>query len=139
VSSRLGAGTTFEIRLPVTFGLLTVSVLVTNGQRYCIPASQVINIENASPTKSAKRASSTNIVELSELLGYARKKSGRKVRKLVTFQAAAANGSAAKNLVRRGASHCAAKLGAQCTLKSCGPRPATSSMPRRRLSKAAPA
>jgi two-component system chemotaxis sensor kinase CheA len=96
VSSRLGAGTTFEIRLPVTFGLLTVTVLVTNGQRYCIPASQVTNIENVSPTKSAKRTSSTNLVELNELLGYTRKKSGRKIRKLVTFQVSAADGSAAK-------------------------------------------
>ncbi len=96
VSSRLGAGTTFEIRLPVTFGLLTVSVLVTNGQRYCIPTSQVTNIENVSPTKSAKRTSPTGIVELSELLGDSSRKSGRKMRKLVTVHASATNGSVAE-------------------------------------------
>jgi two-component system chemotaxis sensor kinase CheA len=41
VSSTPGAGTTFEIRLPVTFGLLSATVLVANGNRYCIPTNQV--------------------------------------------------------------------------------------------------
>ena len=52
VSSALGAGTTFEIRLPVTFGLLAATVLVANGNRYCIPADQVVNISDAVSEKS---------------------------------------------------------------------------------------
>ena len=42
VSSKPNAGTTFEIRLPVTFGLLEVRVFVSAGNRYCIPASQIV-------------------------------------------------------------------------------------------------
>ena len=38
ISSRAGAGTTFEIRLPVTFGLLSVTVIVSDGKRYCLPS-----------------------------------------------------------------------------------------------------
>ncbi len=40
VSSKLGLGTTFEIRLPVTFGLLKATVFRSGDNRYCIPASQ---------------------------------------------------------------------------------------------------
>ena len=40
VSSKPGVGTTFEIRLPVTFGLMDAMVLVAGGNRYCIAASQ---------------------------------------------------------------------------------------------------
>ncbi|MDQ5847162.1 MAG: ATP-binding protein [Acidobacteriota bacterium] len=43
VSSKPGGGSTFEIRLPVTFGLLTATVVVSEGNRYCIAASQVMN------------------------------------------------------------------------------------------------
>jgi two-component system chemotaxis sensor kinase CheA len=42
VSSKPAAGTTFEIRLPVTFGLLEATVFVSAGNRYCIPASQAV-------------------------------------------------------------------------------------------------
>jgi two-component system, chemotaxis family, sensor kinase CheA len=40
VSSKPGVGTTFEIRLPVTFGLLAATVFRSGENRYCIPASQ---------------------------------------------------------------------------------------------------
>ena len=40
VSSTPGVGTTFEIRLPVTFGLMEAKVVVSGGNRYCIAASQ---------------------------------------------------------------------------------------------------
>jgi two-component system chemotaxis sensor kinase CheA len=44
VSSKPGLGTTFEIRLPVTFGLLQATVFVSGDNRYCIPASQTLAI-----------------------------------------------------------------------------------------------
>ncbi|HVQ37425.1 MAG TPA: ATP-binding protein [Pyrinomonadaceae bacterium] len=40
VSSKPGLGTTFEIRLPVTFGLVEATVFRSGDNRYCIPASQ---------------------------------------------------------------------------------------------------
>jgi two-component system chemotaxis sensor kinase CheA len=42
VSSQPGLGSTFEIRLPVTFGLLDVTVFVSGDNRYCLPTSQVV-------------------------------------------------------------------------------------------------
>jgi two-component system chemotaxis sensor kinase CheA len=42
VSSRAGAGTTFEIRLPVTFGLLPALVVVSDGHRYCVASNEVV-------------------------------------------------------------------------------------------------
>jgi two-component system chemotaxis sensor kinase CheA len=46
VSSKPAAGTTFEIRLPVTFGLLEATVFVSGGNRYCVPASQTVETLN---------------------------------------------------------------------------------------------
>ncbi|HKO41768.1 MAG TPA: ATP-binding protein [Pyrinomonadaceae bacterium] len=60
ISSRAGAGTTFEIRLPVTFGLLSATVIVSDGNRYCIPSSR------ASTDRNAKAGAE---VSLRELLG----------------------------------------------------------------------
>ena len=42
VSSQPAAGTTFEIHLPVTFGLIEATVFVSGANRYCIPASQTL-------------------------------------------------------------------------------------------------
>lgn len=47
ISSSAGAGATFEIRLPVTFGLLSATVIVSDGNRYCIPASRTGDDTNA--------------------------------------------------------------------------------------------
>ena len=47
VSSKPGAGATFEIRLPVTFGLMEAKVVVSAGQRYCIASSQTFTEDNA--------------------------------------------------------------------------------------------
>jgi two-component system chemotaxis sensor kinase CheA len=44
VSSKPGLGTTFEIRLPVTFGLLEATVLLSGNNRYCIPTSQILTV-----------------------------------------------------------------------------------------------
>jgi two-component system chemotaxis sensor kinase CheA len=45
VSSAPGRGSTFEIRLPVTFGVVAANVVVSDGQRYCIPANQTLGID----------------------------------------------------------------------------------------------
>jgi len=50
VSSEPGRGSSFEICLPVTFGLLHATVLVSAGNRYCLDASVAIASEIASCT-----------------------------------------------------------------------------------------
>lgn len=73
VSSKPGMGTTFEIRLPVTFGLLSATVLVANGNRYCIPANQVVDISDAvrekKRVKKVRPHNDDEPMNLSELLG----------------------------------------------------------------------
>jgi two-component system chemotaxis sensor kinase CheA len=49
VSSKPGLGTTFEVRLPVTFGLLEATVFVSGGNRYCIPANQAVSARTIGP------------------------------------------------------------------------------------------
>jgi two-component system chemotaxis sensor kinase CheA len=107
VSSTPGAGTTFEIRLPVTFGLLSATVLVANGNRYCIPADQIVDISAAvREKKRAKKAQAHNDDEplnLSELLGESSApKRSRKGGKQVTCQLSGsqqqANGDSRKHL-----------------------------------------
>jgi chemotaxis protein histidine kinase CheA len=58
ISSRAGAGTTFEIRLPITFGLLSAMVIVSNGNRYCIPSSRT------SADRDAKAGADVSLREL---------------------------------------------------------------------------
>jgi two-component system chemotaxis sensor kinase CheA len=88
VSSKPGAGTTFEIRLPVTFGLLAATVLVANGNCYCIPTDQIVNISAAvRGSKRAKKAQTHRDgepVNLSELLGQsaAPKRSSKKAQQV---------------------------------------------------------
>jgi two-component system chemotaxis sensor kinase CheA len=106
VSSKLGAGTTFEIRLPVTFGLLSATILVSNGNRYCIPANQIVDISDAVlKKKRAKKAETHNDepVNLSELLGQpAAPKRSSKSAQQVTCQLSGsqqqANGDSRKDL-----------------------------------------
>ncbi|MDQ1639687.1 MAG: two-component system, chemotaxis family, sensor kinase CheA [Pyrinomonadaceae bacterium] len=107
VSSNPGAGTTFEIRLPVTFGLLSATVLVANGNRYCIPANQIIDIsDSVREKKRAKKAQTHRDDEpsnLSDLLGQSPEpKRLRKSAQQVTCQLSAsqqqANGDSGKNL-----------------------------------------
>jgi two-component system chemotaxis sensor kinase CheA len=83
VSSKAGEGTTFEIRLPVTFGLLAATVFVSAGNRYCIPAGQTLAIEalegNAAiatrktttdkPEKKRTGAEKLRLISMRELLG----------------------------------------------------------------------
>ncbi|HBB87529.1 MAG TPA: hypothetical protein DC047_07940 [Blastocatellia bacterium] len=107
VSSTPGAGTTFEIRLPVTFGLLAATVLLANGNRYCIPANQIVDISDAvRERKRAKKAQTPRDdepVNLGELLGQSSaSKPSRKSAKQVTCQLSEsqqhANGDSRKNL-----------------------------------------
>ncbi len=109
VSSKPNAGTTFEIRLPVTFGLLSATVLVSNGSRYCIPANQVIGVENLQGKTTSKKKTRRSGKEdapfaLNKLLGQpSAKRQARKTAHLITCQFSeleqAANGKA-QNLVR---------------------------------------
>ena len=59
VSSQLGKGSTFEIRLPVTFGFLEVVTVIVGGQRFFIDASQV----------DSNSTSAVETVSLNALLG----------------------------------------------------------------------
>jgi two-component system chemotaxis sensor kinase CheA len=88
VSSKPGNGTTFEIRLPVTFGLLSATVLVANGSRYCIPTNQVVEIEctagETKPTKKRTTLEKSRPINLSELLGQTKtKKQSKKKSQLI--------------------------------------------------------
>lgn len=100
VSSRPTGGATFEIRLPVTFGLLAATVVVSGTNRYCIAANQMLDIE-AIDAPDAKRiikektretrsgADRLQVVSLRELLGQpvekvARKKGSPKQLQLIT-------------------------------------------------------
>jgi two-component system chemotaxis sensor kinase CheA len=43
VRTQPGRGSEFEIRLPATFGILRSLVIVVNGHRYCVDASQIVD------------------------------------------------------------------------------------------------
>jgi len=79
VSSAIDRGTTFEIRLPVTFALLSATVFVSAANRYCIPASQAAAVEVFDETATTKGKKGKQItfgtdrlplVSLRELLGH---------------------------------------------------------------------
>jgi two-component system, chemotaxis family, sensor kinase CheA len=63
VRGQLGKGSAFEIRLPVTFGLLEVVPITLSGRRYLIDASHVIS--------NPKIENDSSPVWLSSLLGHA--------------------------------------------------------------------
>lgn len=69
VSSKPGYGTTFEIRLPVTFGLVAANVVVSNGNRYCIPTSQTLGIDDIDLVDGASGANQIRQVSMRDLLG----------------------------------------------------------------------
>ena len=69
VSSEPNLGTTFEIRLPVTFGLVTTNVVVSDGNRYCIPAAQTLGIDAIDLVDGASGANQLPQVSLRDLLG----------------------------------------------------------------------
>lgn len=69
VSSKPGRGTTFEIRLPVTFGLIATNVVVSAGNRYCIPAAQTLGIDAIEVIDGASGANQLRQVSMRDLLG----------------------------------------------------------------------
>ncbi len=68
VSSEPKQGTTFEIRLPVTFGLIATNVVVSAGNRYCIPATQTLGIDAIDVIDGASGADQLRQVSMRDLL-----------------------------------------------------------------------
>ncbi len=71
VSSAPGRGSTFEIRLPVTFGVVAANVVVSDGQRYCIPANQTLGIDAIDVIDGTSAADQLRQVSMRDLLGQA--------------------------------------------------------------------
>lgn len=78
VRSVRGRGTTFELRLPTALALLPAHVVKSEGRRYCLGASQVVEVGHAAASdlisQGARRAlrwrsRELPFVELRELLG----------------------------------------------------------------------
>jgi two-component system chemotaxis sensor kinase CheA len=69
VSSQTKQGTTFEIRLPVTFGLVATNVVVSAGSRYCIPAAQTLGIDAIDVIDGSSGADQLRQVSMRDLLG----------------------------------------------------------------------
>ena len=69
VSSKTNQGTTFDIRLPVTFGLIATNVVVSAGNRYCIPAAQTLGIDAIDVIDGASGANQLRQVSMRDLLG----------------------------------------------------------------------
>lgn len=68
VSSTPGRGSTFEIRLPVTFGVLAANLVVSAGHRYCIPANQTLGIDAIDVVDGTSAADQLRQVSLRDLL-----------------------------------------------------------------------
>jgi two-component system chemotaxis sensor kinase CheA len=68
VSSQIKQGTTFEIRLPVTFGLVATNVVVSAGNRYCIPTAQTLGIDAIDVIDGASGADQLRQVSMRDLL-----------------------------------------------------------------------
>ena len=69
VSTEPARGTTFEIRLPVTFGLIAANVVVSAGFRYCIPADQTLGIDAIDLVDGASGVNQLRQVSMRDLLG----------------------------------------------------------------------
>ena len=69
VSSSPGRGTTFEIRLPVTFGVIAANVVVSAGHHYCIPTNQTLGIEAIEVIDGTSAANRLRQVSMRDLLG----------------------------------------------------------------------
>ena len=69
VSTEPARGTTFEVRLPVTFGIIAANVVVSAGVRYCIPADQTLGIDAIDLVDGASGANQLRQVSMRDLLG----------------------------------------------------------------------
>jgi two-component system chemotaxis sensor kinase CheA len=76
VSSKPGQGSTFEILLPVNFGRLASNVVVSAGNRYCIPAAQTLGIEVIDIVDGSSGANQLRQVSLRDLLGQPEEEAG---------------------------------------------------------------
>ena len=86
VSSEPGEGTTFEIRLPVTFGLVATNVVVSAGNRYCIPAAQTLGIDAIEVVDGASGANQLRQVSMRDLLGQPEEEDSSSQLHLITCQ-----------------------------------------------------
>ena len=86
VSSKPGYGTTFEIRLPVTFGLVATNVIVSAGKHYCIPASQTLGIDAIDIVDGASGANRIPQVLMRDLLGQPEEPDSTSRLQLITCQ-----------------------------------------------------
>jgi two-component system chemotaxis sensor kinase CheA len=69
VSSAPGRGSTFEVRLPVTFGVVAANVIVSDGHRYCIPANQTLGIDAIDVIDGTSAADQLRQLSMRDLLG----------------------------------------------------------------------
>jgi len=86
VSSKPGYRTTFEIRLPVTFGLVATNVIVSAGKHYCIPASQTLGIDAIDIVDGASGANRIPQVLMRDLLGQPEEPDSTSRLQLITCQ-----------------------------------------------------
>lgn len=113
VSSKPMEGTTFEIRLPVTFGLLPATMVVSAGKHYCIPAGQTVAVDaiNASEAEKLLKkemgsgADQLQLFSMRELLGQSLQdqetSDSRQQLKVVTCQVSDEPGGGSRNGPRR--------------------------------------
>lgn len=78
VSSQSGRGSTFEIRLPATFGLLGATMVTSGGHSFCIDSNHVVRIEAIAASQIEKSGDEETlrsdggvltVMRLRELLG----------------------------------------------------------------------
>jgi two-component system chemotaxis sensor kinase CheA len=69
VSSKLHLGSTFEILLPVTFGLVATNVVISAGHHYCIPTGQTLGIDAIDVIDGSSGANRLPQVSMRDLLG----------------------------------------------------------------------
>ena len=79
VSSQFGAGTTFEIRLPVTFGVIPTNVVVSAGNRYCIPTAQTLGIDAIDVVDGSSGANQLRQVSMRDLWDNRKSRTIRRV------------------------------------------------------------
>ncbi len=71
VATEPARGTAFEIRLPVTFGIIAANVVVSAGNRYCIPVDQTLGIDAIDVIDGSSGANQLPQVLMRDLLGEA--------------------------------------------------------------------
>jgi two-component system, chemotaxis family, sensor kinase CheA len=113
VSSKPMEGTTFEIRLPVTFGLLAATMVVSAGKHYCIPAWQTVAVDAIDASDAEKLlkgemrsgADQLELFSMRELLGQSLEDqetdSSQQQLKVITCQVSGEPGGGSRNGLKR--------------------------------------